>query len=151
MNLLLSLLGTIAVSLNTFLNTANGAQGCDGYTNRYGDVTSAVMKAFGDGAKTVIPCEASSQPPADLCEVGVVEANMASIGTKGVCGYDGFDKIGGTSGSGGVRGRDVVRSDLGDGVNGETPSAAKRLKAGAALVDNDNIVGTARCGSTALP
>ena len=82
-NLLLSLIGTAAVSLNKPLGTADGVQGCGGYTNGYGDVTGAVIKVVGDGRKTVIPSEASCQILSDFCEEGaVVIANMADIGTR---------------------------------------------------------------------
>lgn len=148
MDPLFSLIGTAAVFLKRSLDTADGVQGRGGYTNGYGDVTSAVIKADGEGRKTVIPSETSSQPPDDLCGAagrgrGTVHApgisagvaagletrvDVVDVGAQDDSGCGEVDTIGcvASDGSGAGVG-DIVESDSGSGVNGETPNAGKRL------------------------
>jgi hypothetical protein len=126
-NLLLSLIGTAAVSLNRPLGTADGVQGCGGYTNGYGDVTGAVIKAAGDGWKTAIPSTDSCQLLGDLCEEGAVVVNMAGVGTGDNLGYRELDMTRGTFDGGGLGERNVGESSSDIGVNGGTPNDGKRL------------------------
>jgi hypothetical protein len=148
--LLLSLIGTAAVSLNRPLGTADDIQGFGGYANGYGDVIGSVIRVVGDGWKTAMPSEASCQILSDFCEEGaVVVANTADVGTRGNLEYGELDMTGGTCDGVGLGERDVVESGVGVGVNGRTPNAEKRLSVDMVLVDDD-VVATVGCDSNAL-
>jgi len=126
-NLLLSLIGTADVFVSRLLGTADGVQGCGGYTNGYGDVIGAVINVVGDGRKTVIPSEGSCQLLCDLCKAGAVVVSIADVGTRDNLGYGELDMTGGGSDGGGVGEFDVVKVDPEDGVNGGASITWKRL------------------------
>lgn len=150
MNLLYTLIGTGVALLKRSSGTADGIQGRGGYTNGYGDVKGAAIKAVGVGWNIVIPSEISCQLPVDARGadgkagdvIGVVFLDAFSCEDFGTTECVANDGDGDRTG--------VVTSDFGDGVNEQCPSTRERLKVGTAWVDNDNVVDTARCDSIAL-
>jgi hypothetical protein len=125
-NLLLSLMGTAAVLLKRSLGTADGVQGRGGYTNGYGDVTGAVIRAVGGGRKTVIPSEVSCQPLDGFREAGGIVVVIVDVAVRDDSGCGELDTTGGASDGDGVWERGVVLCGFGDSVEGKSSNAGKR-------------------------